>query len=75
MVVLIQTFEFQCCVFVSLHVMIAWAIHPSPPPPRFRSIISQSQTLSLRELFPVNYGVLKTKAVKNDAGWWIEMKF
>ncbi len=26
---------------------------PSPPP--FRSIISQSQTLSLRELFPVNF--------------------
>jgi hypothetical protein len=73
MVVLIQTFEFQCCVFVSLHVMIAWSIHPSPP--RFRSIISQSQTLSLRELFPVNYGVLKTKAVKDDAGWSIEMKF
>jgi hypothetical protein len=46
MVVLIQTFEFQCCVFVSLHVMIAWTIYP--PPPFQINYISKSDTVPKR---------------------------
>ena len=45
-------------------------MNSSPPTRALRSIISICQTLSLRasELFSVNYGVLKTNALKDDAG-------